>query len=1137
MARFILVVLAVVLSFGCSAGAPETGEPIGSVEQRVAAPAAAYCSIDVQGKGVLDLENDYLPHVIQCENGGANLQALKAQAIAARSVAYYGIATSGSICDGQGCQVYSCGATPSALHHQAVKETAGMYLSYAGTLTYGFYVAGGNASPPGCHGGSASTEHYVTYNAGKSGGSVEQTTLGYVGPPGFGQNRGCMSQLGARCLEQSGKDAFAILRFYYGEDIKVTTATGPCVQGCEAQCAWDGNLINEDCSVTKCAAVGASCVDDSKGLRCASVFCVDNGTTQAKDVCLPDGEQAHCTSQGGLENIEKCDAGLSCVPDGDGTRCGIVCKKEPVSGAEGATFHDVPPDSFGADAAEALHDAGIASGCQPEPPLFCPGCELSRGAIVKWLVDAAKLTLVSPATPTFSDVPTTHPFYAHIETAAAAGIVSGYDNGEFRPALPATRASGAVMIQKASGLAAPSPLPKSFADVDEGAWFHESIEALKAGCITSGCDTAGTKYCPTKILTRRAGAVMISRAFDLIDSTCELDPPDETPELPGTEPEDPPSTSDDDTFRGGTEEDEGCSMTAGRASGSPFWILGLVVGVALLRKRGALVLVLGLFGCNAASLDDEETCDGESVSVGTVRETLSSIDCNESTDTGYTQGNPFPITVVTVDGKKVERETANAYYVMAQAAAAGGVNLQIISGFRTMSEQEYLYGCYINCSCNNCNQAAKPGHSNHQSGHALDLNSSAPGVQAWLNAHGAQFGFSATVSGEPWHWEWWGGGPGGGPCKDTCVPQCAWDGNLINEDCSVTKCAAVGASCVDDSKGLRCASVFCVDNGTTAAKDVCLPDGEQAHCTSKGALENIEKCDTGLSCVPDGDGTRCGIVCKKESVKGAESATFHDVPPDSFGADAAEALHDAGIASGCQPEPPLFCPGCELSRGAIVKWLVDAAKLTLVSPATPTFSDVPKTHPFYAHIETAAAAGIVSGYDNGEFRPALPATRASGAVMIQKASGLTAPSPLPKSFADVDAGAWFHESVEALKAACITSGCDTAGTKYCPTKILTRRAGAVMISRAFDLIDSTCELDPPDETPELPGDEPEEPAAPEDPTSFPDPSRGGTEEESGCSTTPTRPANGWLWLLPLGLFILRVRGLSRAVAARTDSDD
>ena len=203
-------------------------------EAVVAAPLpAAYCSIEVQGKGPKATETDYLPHVIQCENGGASLQALKAQAIAARSVAYYNMANQGSICDGQGCQVYTCAAQPSPLAVQAVEETSGQYLSYDSLLTYAFYVAGDkNCAPPGCLGSTANsaTEKWVTYNDGKTGGDVQQTQLGFIGPAGFGQNRGCMSQWGARCLEKAGRDVLGILQFYYGNDIQILTAPGPCVK-------------------------------------------------------------------------------------------------------------------------------------------------------------------------------------------------------------------------------------------------------------------------------------------------------------------------------------------------------------------------------------------------------------------------------------------------------------------------------------------------------------------------------------------------------------------------------------------------------------------------------------------------------------------------------------------------------------------------------------------------------------------------------------------------------------------------------------------------------------------------------------------------------------------------------------------
>jgi hypothetical protein len=156
-------------------------------------------------------------------------------------------------------------------------------------------------------------------------------------------------------------------------------------------------------------------------------------------------------------------------------------------------------------------------------------------------------------------------------------------------------------------------------------------------------------------------------------------------------------------------------------------------------------------------------------------------DCSERQDRGYVQGDPFAITVVTVDGEPVERETANAYIVMQDAAAADGVGIRIVSGFRTMAEQEELYACYTNCNCNNCNLAARPGYSNHQSGHALDLNTAAGGVLRWLNAHGGDYGFERTVPSEDWHWEWWGGGPGGGPCLGIPCPVLPAEGGVVDD--------------------------------------------------------------------------------------------------------------------------------------------------------------------------------------------------------------------------------------------------------------------------------------------------------------------------------------------------------------------
>jgi hypothetical protein len=183
------------------------------------------------------------------------------------------------------------------------------------------------------------------------------------------------------------------------------------------------------------------------------------------------------------------------------------------------------------------------------------------------------------------------------------------------------------------------------------------------------------------------------------------------------------------------------------------------------------------------------------------------------------------------------------------------VTLKIVSGFRTMSEQQYLYSCYVNCSCNSCNLAAKPGYSNHQSGHALDLNTSSSGVLNWLNANAAKYGFKRTVPSEAWHWEWWGGGPGGGPCS--CQPTHC-EGSKMVSSCGKGDCAAYGATCVNDSKGVRCVSVFCP---ATGSKQVCLDSDKIGTCKDGGITSG--SCGAfGATCVEDSLGARCvNVFC------------------------------------------------------------------------------------------------------------------------------------------------------------------------------------------------------------------------------------------------------------------------------------
>ncbi len=135
---------------------------------------------------------------------------------------------------------------------------------------------------------------------------------------------------------------------------------------------------------------------------------------------------------------------------------------------------------------------------------------------------------------------------------------------------------------------------------------------------------------------------------------------------------------------------------------------------------------------------------------------------------GYSHGNRTNICVVSVDGKLVEVRTAQAFSAMRSAARSAGVNITVVSGFRTMDQQRYLYNLYL---AGRGNLAARPGYSNHQSGLALDLNTSSSGVYNWLSRNASRYGFRRTVPSEAWHWERPAGSQGsfsGGSSSNRC---------------------------------------------------------------------------------------------------------------------------------------------------------------------------------------------------------------------------------------------------------------------------------------------------------------------------------------------------------------------------------
>lgn len=120
-------------------------------------------------------------------------------------------------------------------------------------------------------------------------------------------------------------------------------------------------------------------------------------------------------------------------------------------------------------------------------------------------------------------------------------------------------------------------------------------------------------------------------------------------------------------------------------------------------------------------------------------------------------------------------EAAQAFRSMADGARADGVSLRSVSAYRSYNTQKNTYNRYLRQYRQAVvdNFSARPGHSEHQTGLALDINVASSSAHfertpafAWLKEHCAEYGFilrydqgKEDITGyrfEPWHYRYVG---------------------------------------------------------------------------------------------------------------------------------------------------------------------------------------------------------------------------------------------------------------------------------------------------------------------------------------------------------------------------------------------
>jgi len=177
------------------------------------------------------------------------------------------------------------------------------------------------------------------------------------------------------------------------------------------------------------------------------------------------------------------------------------------------TFTDVPTDHPFFTEIGALAESGITTGY--DDGSFRPTANVTRMAMAAFLYRGLELEDADVEEPTFSDVPEDHPFFIEIEALAASGITTGYDDGTFRPSANVTRQAMAAFLVRGLDLEEDYDVPAepTFSDVSSDHPFFTEIELLAASGITTGYDD--NTFRPSANVTRMAMAAFLFRGLEL----------------------------------------------------------------------------------------------------------------------------------------------------------------------------------------------------------------------------------------------------------------------------------------------------------------------------------------------------------------------------------------------------------------------------------------------------------------------------------------------------------------------------------------------------------------------------------------------------------------------------------------------
>ncbi len=161
----------------------------------------------------------------------------------------------------------------------------------------------------------------------------------------------------------------------------------------------------------------------------------------------------------------------------------------------GITFSDVAAGNIFATYIYDLACAGVVNGIGGGR--FGPSLQATRGQFARMVAVGFALPAYTPASPSFSDVPSAYFAYGYIETMVHAGVSSGYQtSAQCSPAgvaapcyLPnhnISRAEAVALMMRAAGYSLTTPATPSFLDVPASFFAYAQIETAYSLGIVGG---------------------------------------------------------------------------------------------------------------------------------------------------------------------------------------------------------------------------------------------------------------------------------------------------------------------------------------------------------------------------------------------------------------------------------------------------------------------------------------------------------------------------------------------------------------------------------------------------------------------------------------------------------------------------